>query len=96
MFCAIDKSENKDEIRWLGSGVIVGRFGNECAIVHFRGAYLEVALYDMRSENRLLEVLGCDGASQLHLHCAKSTMHYSVVRQTLIPLSENEQRNSEP
>ena len=40
--------------------IIIGRFGGKYALVHFRGAYLEVDLYDMRPTNRLLEVLGCD------------------------------------
>ena len=37
------------------------------ALAHFRGAYLEVALGDMRSTDKILEVLGRDGTLQLHL-----------------------------
>ena len=55
--------------------VIIGRFENKYAMAHFRGAYLEVDLDDMRSGNRLLEVLGRDGPSHLHLPSTKSPIH---------------------
>ena len=58
----IDKSAKKGARRRLGPGVIIGRFGNKYALVHFRGAYLEVGLGDMRSGNRLFGVLGRYGA----------------------------------
>ena len=66
------------------------------ALVHFRGAYLEVDLDDMLPANRLLEVLGRDGALRGHLPSTKFLMRYLVGPQTLISLSENEKRNSEP
>ena len=59
--------KTKGERRRLGPGVSIGRFGGKYELVHFRCAYLEVDLDDMRSGNRLLEVLGRDGALQLHL-----------------------------
>ena len=42
-----------------GPGVIIGRFGGNYALVHFRGSYLEVNLGDMRSTNRLFHLIGC-------------------------------------
>ena len=62
----------------------MGGFGGEFALVHFRGSYLEVDLGDMRSENRLLDVVGCDGALPLHLPSAKSPIRYLVDSETLI------------
>ena len=67
---------------------IIGRFGGGYAIVQFRGAYVEVGLADMRSANRILEVLGRDGELRLHLPSTKSTIHYLVDAQALISLSE--------
>ena len=42
----------------------------------------------MRSGNRLLEVLGRDGALRLHLPSTDHPVHYSVASRTLISLSE--------
>ena len=42
----------------------------------------------MRSENRLREVVGCDGELQLPLPSAKFPIHYLVGSQALISLSE--------
>ena len=70
--------EEKGERRRLGPGIIIGRFGGQYAIVHFRGAYLEVDLDDVRSENWLLEVIGCDGELRLQLPSTKSPIHYLV------------------
>ena len=64
------------------------RFGNKYALVHFLGAYLEVDPGDMRSANRLLDVLGCDGISHLHLPSTKFAIRYFVYSQTLIALSK--------
>ena len=41
----------------------------------FQGPYLEISLDDKKRTDKILEVLGCDGALQLHLanensHCA--------------------------
>ena len=58
------------------------------ALVRLRGAYLEVDLEDMRSENRLLEVLGRYGALRLHLPSTKFPIHYSVGSQKIICLPE--------
>ena len=57
---AFHKSENRRKKRWLGPWVIIGRFRNKFSLVRLRGSYLEVGLDDMRSENRLLEVIGAD------------------------------------
>ena len=74
----------KSDKRWLGPGIIIARYGNTYALVHFRGAYLEVALGDMRSTDKILEVLGCDGTLQLHLANAKFPLRYLVGSQKLI------------
>ena len=57
----------KSDKRWLGPGITIARYGDTYALVHFRGAYLEVALGDMRPTDKILEVLRCDGTLQLHL-----------------------------
>ena len=80
--------KQKGEIRRLGTGIINGRLGGKYAIVHFRGAHLEVDLYDMRSGNRLLDVLGRDVELRLHLTRTKSAMRYLVVSQAVISLSK--------
>ena len=68
--------------------VIIGRFVNKYALVHLRGAYLEVYLGGMLSENRLLDVLGRYGALRLHLPRTKSPIHYLVDPKALIFISE--------
>ena len=80
--------QSKGEKRRLGTAVIMGRFGGKYALVLSIGAYLEVDLEDMRSANRFLEVLGCDGKLRLHLPTTNSPIRYSVGSRTLIPLSE--------
>ena len=40
--------KNKIEKKWVGAGIIVGRFGNKCALAHIRASYFEVSLGDMR------------------------------------------------
>ena len=62
--------------------------GGKYAIVHFRGAYLGVDLADMRSANRLLEVLGRDGEFRLHLSSTEPPIHYLVDFQALIFLAK--------
>ena len=78
----------KSDKRWLGPGIIIARYGNNYALAHFRGAYLEVALGDMRSAGKILEVLRCDGTLQLHLAKTKFPLRYLVDSQTLILLSK--------
>ena len=51
----------KGEKRWQGPGVIIARYGNQYDLVHFRGSYLEVAMGDLKSTDKVLDVLGCDG-----------------------------------
>ena len=70
--------------------------GGGYAIVRFRCSYLEVDLYDMRSANLAMGVIGRECTLQLHLPIAKSTLHYWVVSRTFISLSGNEEWNSEP
>ena len=48
------------------------------ALVHPLGSYLEVDLDDMRSENQLLDAIGCDGALQLNLPSVNSLIRYLV------------------
>ena len=78
----------KSDKRWQGPGIIIARYGDTYALVHFRGAYLEVSLDDMRSTDKILEVLGCDGTLQLHLANTKFPLRYLVGSQTLIFLSK--------
>ena len=58
--------------RWQGPGIIIARYGNTYALVHFRGSYLEAALNDLKSMGRVLDVLGRDGTLRLHVASAKS------------------------
>ena len=59
--------ENKEGWKWVGPGIIIGRFGNKYALVHFRGSYPEVDLDDMRSAKGLFDIIGCDGTLTLHV-----------------------------
>ena len=70
----------------------MGDLGGKYAIVHRRGSYLEVDQDDMRSENRLLDVIERDGALRLHLLIAKSTTRYLADSKTLIPYTKWEMR----
>ena len=69
--------------------VITGRFGGEYALFHFRWPYLEVDLDDVRSANRLFEIIGRGGALQLRVPSTKSPIHYLVYPQAMIPLPKN-------
>ena len=90
------KQGKKWEKRRLRQLIIIGRFGGEFALVHFRGSYMEVDLEDMRSENRRLQVIDLDGASKLHLPSAKLPIRYIVDSKTLIFLSVNAKWDFEP
>ena len=79
--------------RWQGPGIIIARYGGTYALVHFRGAYLEVSLGDMRSTDKILEVLGRDGTLQLHLANAKFPLRYLVDSQTLIFFRKREMKS---
>ena len=46
----------KGEKRWQGPGVIIARYGNQYDLVHFMGSYLEVALGDLKSTDKVLDV----------------------------------------
>ena len=76
--------KSKSDKRWQGTGIIIARYGNAYALVHFRGSYLEVSLDDMKSTDRILDVLGRDGTLQLHLENTKFPLHYLVGSQALI------------
>ena len=73
----------KGEKKWLGGGIIVGRFGDKYDLVLFRGSYLDVDIDDMRSTNSLLVTVGRDGALQLHVASAKFPIHYMADSQSL-------------
>ena len=60
----------------------------EFALVHFRGSYLEVDLDDVRSKNRLLDVIGCAGAFRLHLPSTKSPIRYLLDSGRYFPCQE--------
>ena len=57
---------------------------NKYALVRFRGSYVEVDIDDMGSANRLLGIIGRDGALQLHVPSTKFPTHYLFDSQTLI------------
>ena len=86
IFIRIENPKGKK--RWQGPGVIIARYGNQYALVHFRGSYLEVALGDLKSTGKVLEVLGCDGTLKLHVGSAKFPIRYLVDSQALIFLSK--------
>ena len=68
--------KNKIDSEWAGPVIIIiGRFGNKYAIVHFRWSYFEADLYDMRSANSLLDIVGCDGTLTLHAPHTKFPIH---------------------
>merc|ERR1712112_27697 len=74
--------------RWQGPGVIIARYGNQYDLVHFMGSYLEVAMGDLKSTGKVLDVLGCGGTLHLHVGSTKFPLHYLVDSQTLIFLSK--------
>ena len=80
--------KSKGEKRWQGPGVIIARYGNHYALVHFMGSYLEIAMGDLKSTGKVLDVLGCDGTLQFHVGSAKFPLHYLVDSQTSIFLSK--------
>ena len=59
--------ENKIDKKWVGRGIIIGRFGEKYAVAHFRGSYFEADLDDMRTANSLFDIIGCGGALMLHV-----------------------------
>ena len=66
-FLALNRKA-KGDTKWLGPVIIIGRFGCEYALVHFRVSYLEAVIDDMLSPNRLsLWIIGRDGTLQLHV-----------------------------
>ena len=64
--------------------------------MHYTVAFLEVEFDDMRPADKILDVLGRDGASQLNLPGAKSHIHYLFDSQEVAFLSKfrNEILNS--
>ena len=80
--------KSKGGNRWHGPGVIIARYGNQYALAHFRGSYLGVAMGALKSTDKVLDVLGCDGTLQLHVGSTKFPLHYLVDSQTLIFLSK--------
>ena len=52
-------------------GSLSGDLGVKGALVCFRGNSIEVDINDLRSENRIFDVLGCDGAIHLHLETSE-------------------------
>ena len=76
--------KNKIGKKWVGPGIIIGRFGNKYALVHFRWSYFEVGLDDMRSANSSFGIIGFGGALTLHIPHTKSPIHYLDGSQTLV------------
>ena len=56
---------------WAHPGIIVGRFGNKHALVHFRWSYFEVDLEGAMPANSLFGSIDWDGALTLHVPSAK-------------------------
>ena len=54
--------KDKGDKRWLRPRIIIVGFVNKYALIHRLVSYLEVGLRDMRSVNRTLDVIGCDGS----------------------------------
>ena len=67
--------KNKEERKWVGPGIIIGRFGNKYALVHFRWSYPEVDLEDMRSANSLFGIIGCDGTLTLQVPHTRNSQY---------------------
>ena len=44
VFFVVANIANKVDRKWVGAGIITGRFGDRYALVHFRGSYFEVGL----------------------------------------------------
>ena len=84
----------KSDKRWQGPGIIIARYGSTYALVHFRGAYLEASLGDMKSTDRILDVLGCDGTLQLHLANTKFSVALFGRFANVNFSFESEERNS--
>ena len=60
----------------------------ECALVLFRRNSIVVDLNDLRSPNKIFDVLGRDGALHLQLTNTKSHLRYLVGHRTLVCLAE--------
>ena len=88
VFCMAANRKNKIDRKWVGPGIIIGRFGDKYALVHFRGPYFEVDLEDMRPARSLFGIIGCDGTLTLHVTLAKSTINYLLGSQTLVFLTK--------
>ena len=80
--------KNKVGKKWVWPGIIIGRFGNRYALVHFRWPYFEVDLGDMRSSDSLFVIIGCGGALTLHIPSTKFPIHYLAGSQTLVFLTK--------
>ena len=80
--------ENQKGKRRQGPGIIIARYRDAYALVHFRGSYLGISLDDTKSAGKILEALGCDGALQLHLANTKFPLRYLVGSQNVNFLSK--------
>ena len=86
-FIASNRKKNNVDKKRVGAGIIIGRFWNKYALVHFRWSYFEVGLGDMRPANSLFGVIGCGGTLTLHIPHTKFPIHYLVGSQTLVFLT---------
>ena len=53
-------------------------------MIYYIGNSIAVDLKDLRSGNKIFDVLGCDGCFHMHLTDKKSNMRYLVGPQTLV------------
>ena len=83
----------KSDKRWQGPGIIIARYGDNYALVHFRGAYSEVSLDDTKSTDRILDVIACGGTLQLHVAKEKFALRYLVGSQALIFPTKSAERD---
>ena len=83
-FDCIQIAKRKDRHAGCALWKLVGGVWGEFDPVHFRWSYLNVDLYDMRSTNRLIDVICCDVTLQLHLPSTESPIRYLVDSGALI------------
>ena len=88
--------KNKIDMKWIGPGIIIGRFGNKYELVHARWSYFEVDLEDMCSTSSLFDIVGFDGTLTLHVPRAKFPIRYLAGSQTLVFLTKMRHEYSLP
>ena len=78
---------NNVDLKRQGHGDIIGGFGNKFASLYYRCNTIETGLNDIRSANRIFDILCCDGALRLNLPDTKSAARYLVDSAALVFLT---------